>query len=109
MHAEMKVQMTDVQAGRLSVETLVRQRLDRLAKKNPAVNAVVEYHPDELIVQAQLLDRQLAAGQSLALAGTVITVKDNLDVKGMKSTAGLLKLKPKLPEYSVPTMRVLNY
>lgn len=96
MHAEMKVQMTDVQAGRLSVETLVRQRLDRLAKKNPAVNAVVEYHPDELIVQAQLLDRQLAAGQSLALAGTVITVKDNLDVKGMKSTAGLLKLKDNL-------------
>ncbi|NLO35573.1 MAG: hypothetical protein GX112_04375 [Clostridiaceae bacterium] len=62
MLAEMKNQMTDVQAGRITVETLARQRLDRLTRKNPAVNAVVEYHPDELILQAQSLDRQLAAG-----------------------------------------------
>ena len=53
MLEEMKNQMTDVQAGRITVETLARQRLDRLTRKNPAVNAVVEYHPDELILQAQ--------------------------------------------------------
>ncbi|MDD4019627.1 MAG: amidase [Eubacteriales bacterium] len=96
MLEEMKNQMTDVQAGRITVETLARQRLDRLTRKNPAVNAVVEYHPDELILQAQSLDRQLAAGQSLVLAGTFVTVKDNLNVKGMKSTAGLRKLKDNL-------------
>ncbi|NLO37286.1 MAG: amidase, partial [Clostridiaceae bacterium] len=96
MQSEMKDHMADVKAGRVTVEILARQRLDRLAQKNPPVNAVIECHPDELILQAQSLDRQLAAGKSFVLAGIVVTVKDNLDVKGMKSTAGLLKLKDNL-------------
>jgi amidase len=96
MYSEMLNHISEVRAGRLSLETLARQRLDLLAEKNPQVNAVVECHPDELISQAKEMDRQLAAGKSLGLAGIVMTIKDNLNVKGMKSTAGLHKLKDNL-------------
>jgi len=96
MYSEMKVQMAEVRAGRLTLEVLARQRLERLASLNPQVNAVVEFHADAFLSQAMEADRQLAAGNALGLAGAIVTVKDNLNVKDMKSTAGVMKMKDNL-------------
>ena len=87
-----------VRDGRMSVESIARGRLELLERENPGVNAVVEYHPDELIAQAREVDQLLDAGKKLTLAGAIITVKDNLNVRGMKSTAGLKKYENNLAQ-----------
>lgn len=42
----------------------------------------------ELLVAADQVDQRLAAGEHLPLAGTIVAVKDNIDVAGMPTTAG---------------------
>ncbi len=42
----------------------------------------------EVLAEAEVIDRRVANGESLALAGTVFAVKDNIDVAGMVTTAG---------------------
>lgn len=43
---------------------------------------------DELLAQADRVDELCSAGVCLPLAGSVVAVKDNIDVKGMPTTAG---------------------
>ncbi|GLY31404.1 allophanate hydrolase [Kineosporia sp. NBRC 101731] len=42
----------------------------------------------EALAEAQEIDRRLAAGEHLPLAGLVAAVKDNIDVAGLPTTAG---------------------
>lgn len=41
----------------------------------------------ELAVEAQALEERLASGEALPLAGTLVAVKDNIDVAGLPTTA----------------------
>ncbi len=93
MDTQMLRHIARIAGGDLTVEAVARERLALLEQENPRVNAVVEYHPDECIRAAREIDRQMAEGRSFRLAGTVVTVKDNLNVKGLKTTAGLARLK----------------
>ncbi len=93
MDTRMMRRIARVAGGGLTVEAVAREKLALLAKENPRVNAVVECHPDECVRAAREIDRQLAEGRPLRLAGAVVTVKDNLNVRGLKTTAGLARLK----------------
>ncbi|RKT35843.1 allophanate hydrolase [Microbacterium sp. AG1240] len=42
----------------------------------------------EALAEAAEIDRRVAAGERLPLAGTVLAVKDNIDVAGLPTTAG---------------------
>ena len=42
----------------------------------------------EVRAEAAEIDRRVAAGERLPLAGTVLAVKDNIDVAGLPTTAG---------------------
>jgi allophanate hydrolase len=44
--------------------------------------------PDDVLADAGGVERRLAAGESLRLAGLVVAVKDNIDVAGLPTTAG---------------------
>lgn len=43
---------------------------------------------DEAVVEAAEIDRRVAEGKRLPLAGQVVAVKDNIDVAGLETTAG---------------------
>ena len=70
-----------------SVE-VVQAHLDRIAKVNPTLNAVVQLSPDAM-GQARLADAAIAAGETVGpLHGVPFTAKDWLETTGLVCAAG---------------------
>ena len=74
--------------GAFTAEALARACLDRIARYNPAYNAIVFLNPGAL-ADARAIDRRRAAGEALGpLAGVPVVVKDPMDMVGFPTTAG---------------------
>ncbi len=77
-----------IAAGRLSAAEACRNALDRIGAVNPALNAFNLVDADRAMERAQEIDRRRAAGDTVGpLAGVPIALKDNIDVRGMRTTA----------------------
>lgn len=73
----------------ISARDLLRASLGRIGEANPTVNAIVTMHADEAMAEAQAADDALARGEPVgALHGLVMTHKDLLNTKGMRTTFG---------------------
>ncbi|HEY0207432.1 MAG TPA: amidase, partial [Acetobacteraceae bacterium] len=69
-------------------EALTQACLDRIARYNPAYNAIIFLNP-EALADARAIDRQRASGEALGpLAGVPVVVKDPMDMLGFPTTAG---------------------
>ncbi|WP_343081645.1 amidase family protein [Ostreiculturibacter nitratireducens] len=80
----------DVRAKRLSAVQVTEAHLDRLAKVNPAINAVVQEFPEEALDAARQIDAAIAKGEDPGpLCGVPVTIKVNVDQKGHATTNGL--------------------
>ncbi|WP_135502124.1 amidase family protein [Roseovarius aestuariivivens] len=80
----------EVNARRLSAVEVTEAHLDRLAKVNPAINAVVQEFPREAIDAARNVDAMIARGEKAgSLCGVPVTIKVNVDQKGHATTNGL--------------------
>ena len=78
-----------VAGRRISALAVVESALERIARLNPALNAVVALRGDAALAEAEALDAQLAAGERPGpLAGVPVLVKDLEDVAGMRTTQG---------------------
>ena len=78
---------------------LMRHHLDRVARLNPAINAVVYTDPEAALARANEADAALARGEAWGpLHGLPMTVKDSIAVAGMPTTCGLPRLKDNRPE-----------
>ncbi|HCW20279.1 MAG TPA: amidase, partial [Achromobacter sp.] len=74
----------------LSAVDAARSALDRLNAVNPAVNAVVDHRPEDVLDQAAAVDAALARGEDPGmLAGVPVTVKVNVDQAGYATTNGV--------------------
>jgi amidase len=63
--------------------------LRRLDAVNPAINAVVDHRPDQVLADADALDRRIARGENVGpLAGVPVTVKINADQAGFATSNG---------------------
>jgi amidase len=81
---------TRIRARDLSAEEVARDALARLEGANPAINAVVQFMPEEAIAAARAVDEALARGEDPGpLAGVPVTTKVNVDQKGHATTNGL--------------------
>ncbi|MDX1920339.1 MAG: amidase, partial [Candidatus Caenarcaniphilales bacterium] len=60
--------------------------LKRAEELNPKVNAFNCLAPELALEQAKKVDEEIAKGKSFPLAGVPIAVKDNICVKGTKTT-----------------------
>ncbi|MBB3180897.1 amidase [Variovorax sp. Sphag1AA] len=76
--------------GALSAVDVARHFIARAEALNPALLAIVQFDPDRVLREAADVDRRLAAGESLPLAGVPVTIKDNLWVEGYRITQGSL-------------------
>lgn len=77
-----------VRTGRTSARATVAACLERIAAGNPALNAMVAVHTDRALAEADAVDRRLAAGETLPLAGVPVAVKDTIWVAGCRVTQG---------------------
>lgn len=78
-----------IRSRKLSAREATAAALDRLAKRNPALNAFVFVDPDRALREADALDARIARGEDPgALAGVPIGVKDLEGVEGMPLTFG---------------------
>jgi aspartyl-tRNA(Asn)/glutamyl-tRNA(Gln) amidotransferase subunit A len=95
----------DIAAGRVSAVDVCRDALDRVARVNPSLNAFNSIAGERALERAAHIDRLRASGAALgALAGVPIAVKDNVCVRGMRTTASSRILDTFVPPYDATTI-----
>lgn len=96
-----------VDKGYLTYEKIVNIYLDRIEKYNGQYNAILNINKDA-IKQAQELDKEYKEkGRRSQIFGLPIVVKDNIDVKGLPTTAGTKALKDNYPNENAPIVQKL--
>src|SRR5258708_28587209 len=99
----------EIAAGRLSAVEACRAALDRIGAVNGELNAFNLVDGDRALDRAGEIDRRRAAGESPGpLAGVPIALKDNMDVRGMRTTASSRILDHFVPPYDATVVRRLQ-
>jgi amidase len=81
---------TLIRTRKVSAKEAAVAALARLDAANPAINAVVEHRPDEVLAQADAIDARIARNENPGpLAGVPVTTKVNIDQKGFATTNGV--------------------
>jgi amidase len=92
-------------AGDVSARELAQAALDRLATANAAINAVVDFRPEDVLAQADALDAARSRKEPLGiLAGVPVTVKVNVDQAGYATTNGVTLQKDLVAEFNSPVV-----
>jgi amidase len=79
-----------IRAKQVSAKEAATAALARLDAVNPAINAVIDHRPEDVLSQAAALDADIAVGKDPGvLAGVPVTVKVNIDQAGFATTNGL--------------------
>lgn len=93
--------LSELNSGALTSRQLVQSCLDRIARFNPQINAVVHVAAETALQQADRIDAKRAGGQPLGiLGGLPVAVKDNICVSGMSATCGSRMLQNFIPPHS---------
>ena len=80
--------VASVTSGQISARAVVDEALSRIDAANPDLNAFIDVNPDDACAQAEVVDRRIAAGERLPLAGVPVAVKDNIWVAGRRVSQG---------------------
>jgi len=84
--------------GKFTSEQLVTAYLERINQLNPQINAITTLNPKALAI-AKALDEEYKRTKVLRpLHGIPLIVKDNINTKGLLTTAGALALKDFVPD-----------
>jgi aspartyl-tRNA(Asn)/glutamyl-tRNA(Gln) amidotransferase subunit A len=79
---------------------IAQEALERIHQLEPKLHSFLAITADHALAQAQRVDAQLAAGESIGLlAGIPTGIKDNLCTKGIPTTCGSYILKNFVPPY----------
>ena len=79
-----------IRSKQVSAKQAAIAALARLDAVNPAINAVVDHRPEDVLAQAAAVDAAIARNEAVGpLAGVPVTVKVNIDQEGFATTNGL--------------------
>jgi aspartyl-tRNA(Asn)/glutamyl-tRNA(Gln) amidotransferase subunit A len=77
-----------LRAREVTAEVVTERCLQRIADRNPSINAFITVLADQALAQARAADRELAAGRDRGpLHGVAISLKDIFDLAGTPTTA----------------------
>lgn len=77
-----------VRSGQISAEAVVTHALQAVDVLNDKVNAFTDVTADRAVSEARAVDRALAGGADLPLAGVPYAVKNLYDIEGLPTRAG---------------------
>src|SRR5262245_13185666 len=99
----------EIAAGRVSAVESCRAALDRIAAVDGSLNAFNLVDADRALMRAQRIDQRRASGDTLGpLAGVPIAIKDNMNVRGMFTTASSRLPRDFFPPYDATVVRRLE-
>jgi amidase len=96
-----------LRARRVSAVELLEMHRRRIERHNPELNAIVEPDFDRARREAEAADTQRARGEDAPLRGLPMTLKESINVRGLRTTAGMTMWKDFRSEHDAPvTLRV---
>ena len=93
--------------GEFTAVDLTRGYLDRIEELNPEINAYLEVF-DDALDQAKKADKVIKEGKATALTGIPISVKDNILIKGKRSTSASKILEGHVATYDATVIERLK-
>ncbi|MEO7390979.1 MAG: amidase family protein [Ramlibacter sp.] len=94
-----------VRRKQVSATEVAKSALARLEAVNPALNAVVECRPEEVLARAREVDAGIAKGKTTGpLLGVAVATKVNIDHAGYATTNGLRSQKDLVARTSSPVV-----
>ena len=94
-----------VKSKKVSAREVATSALARLDAVNPAINAVVDHRPEDVLAQAASVDAAIARNEPVGpLAGVTVTMKVNVDQEGYANTNGLKTQRDHLAQSNTPVI-----
>lgn len=98
-----------IKKGETGCKEAVASFLDEIKKKNKSLNAYLTVTEESALKSAEIVDRKIARKEKLGtLAGIPIAVKDNICLKGVKTTCGSHILDNFIPPYDATVVEKLK-
>ncbi|MBD3159056.1 MAG: hypothetical protein GF309_09735 [Candidatus Lokiarchaeota archaeon] len=98
-----------IHSQEISAQEVMTNLLHRIEEINPRINALVQYNAEDLLLQAQEADERISNGKKIGpLCGLPITIKDNIEVKGMTTTAGIKGREEYVPAFDATVVQRLK-
>ncbi len=97
-----------VTSRRRSAVDLARESLERIAEREPSVGAFLSFDEERVLGDAREVDRRVAAGEALPMAGVLVAVKDNMAVAGYTATCASKILQGFVPGYDATAIERLK-
>jgi len=96
-----------LRAKQVSAVELLDLHVRRIARHNPALNAIVEPDFDHARDDARSADARRARGDDVPLLGLPMTLKESINIRGLRTTCGMAHWKDFRSEHDAPvTTRV---
>src|SRR5918992_132455 len=98
-----------IRKKRISPLELTRRYLDRIKTLNPVLNAYLAIREEDSLAAAKRAEREISKGKYRGpLHGIPFSIKDNIAVKGVTTTAGSKILSEWKPDYDATVVKRLR-
>ena len=97
-----------VRGGAKTAEQTAREALERIGRREPRIGAFLTWDEGRVIAEAREVDRRVASGEDLPLAGVMVGVKDNMTAEGYPASCGSRILEGFSPGYDATAVARLK-
>ena len=102
MFATATEMLAALRARRVSAVELLEEHRRRIERVNPALNVIVQPDFGRAREAAAAADARRAKGEDAPLLGLPFTLKESINVKGLRTTVGMAEWKDMRVEYDAP-------